>query len=418
MSQFKYTAKNAAGSMVSGVITARDDREVVSRLREKNLVALDVQSSSKRGSFIEALTKPRGKARGRVRKRDLVLFVRQLSTMISSGIPLLESLEILAHGVHAPFVVAENPAVVQIMTTLVDDIRSGADFSQALERYPKQFSGIFVSMVRAGEASGQMDTILLRLAEYMEASEKLARDIRSAMTYPVISLVLIFAIAGFLMVGIIPKFQSIFESLNIELNPVTAGILDVSNAIQVYWYAIIAGMVGSVFAFGAFRRTEVGRNVTDWMVLHIPVFGRLFRKVALSRFSRTLGTLIKSGVPILEALDIVTHTVGNRVISKVVVESRESVRQGDTLSEPLAQSPVFPPMVTKMIGIGEKSGAMETLLEKISEFYDEQVNAEVKSLTSIIEPIMIGVMGIVVGGIVLAVFLPIFQLQQQLATGG
>ncbi len=411
MSQFKYTAKNAAGSMVSGVITARDDREVVSRLREKNLVALDVQSSSKRGSFIEALTKPRGKARGRVRKRDLVLFVRQLSTMISSGIPLLESLEILKEQ-------AENPAVVQIMTTLVDDIRSGADFSQALERYPKQFSGIFVSMVRAGEASGQMDTILLRLAEYMEASEKLARDIRSAMTYPVISLVLIFAIAGFLMVGIIPKFQSIFESLNIELNPVTAGILDVSNAIQVYWYAIIAGMVGSVFAFGAFRRTEVGRNVTDWMVLHIPVFGRLFRKVALSRFSRTLGTLIKSGVPILEALDIVTHTVGNRVISKVVVESRESVRQGDTLSEPLAQSPVFPPMVTKMIGIGEKSGAMETLLEKISEFYDEQVNAEVKSLTSIIEPIMIGVMGIVVGGIVLAVFLPIFQLQQQLATGG
>ena len=411
MSQFKYTAKNTSGGVVSGVISARDDREVISRLREQNLLAMDVAPSSRAGSLLAALTKPRGKARGRVKKRDLVLFVRQLSTMITSGIPLLESLEILKEQ-------AENPAVVQIMGSLVDDIRAGSDFSQALERHPKAFSGIFISMIRAGEASGQMDIILLRLAEYMEASEKLKRDIQSAMTYPVISLVLIFAIAGFLMIGIIPKFQSIFESLNITLNPVTQSILNLSNGIQAYWYLIVAAMVGSVFGFGAFRATSFGKGVTDWTILHIPIFGRLFRKVALSRFSRTLGTLIKSGVPILEALDIVTQTVGNKTISKVVLEARESVRQGDTLSAPLAASPVFPPMVTKMIGIGEKSGAMETLLEKISEFYDDQVNAEVKSLTSVIEPVMIGVMGIVVGGIVLAVFLPIFQLQKQLAVAG
>lgn len=410
MSQFKYTAKNASGSMVTGVISARDDRDVIARLREKNLMALDVAPASRKGgAWVEALFKPRGSVRGRVKRRDLVLFIRQLSTMISSGIPLLESLEILKEQ-------AENPTMVAITGSIVDDIRAGSDFSQALERYPKVFSGIFTSMVHAGEASGQMDTILIRLAEYMEASEKLQRDIRSAMTYPVISLVLIFAIAGFLMIGIIPKFQTIFESLSIELNPVTASILNLSNIIKSYWMLIAGGMVGLFFGMGAFRRTDFGRGVTDWTILRVPVFGSLFRKVALSRFSRTLGTLIRSGVPILEALDIVTHTVGNKVISKVVLDARESVRQGDTLSAPLANSSVFPPMVTKMVGIGEKSGAMETLLEKISEFYDDQVNAEVKSLTSIIEPIMIGVMGIVVGGIVLAVFLPIFQLQQQLAT--
>lgn len=411
MSQFKYTAKNVSGGVVSGVLSARNDREVISRLREQNLMALDVAPSSRGRAMFAALTKSRGKARGKVKKRDLVIFVRQLSTMISSGIPLLESLEILKEQ-------AENPALVNVLSKLVEDIRAGSDFSQGLERHPKVFSGIFISMIRAGEASGQMDIILLRLAEYMEASEKLKRDIQSAMTYPVISLVLIFAIAGFLMVGIIPKFQSIFESLGITLNPVTQSILNLSDAIQAYWYVIIAGIVGSVLGFGAFRATDFGRTVTDWSILHVPIFGRLFRKVALSRFSRTLGTLIKSGVPILEALDIVTQTVGNKTISKVVLEARESVRQGDTLSAPLADSPVFPPMVTKMIGIGEKSGAMETLLEKISEFYDDQVNAEVKALTSVIEPVMIGVMGIVVGGIVLAVFLPIFQLQKQLAVAG
>ncbi len=408
MSQFKYTAKNSAGGVVTGVISASNDREVVNRLREQNLVALDVKAEASKSSWSEALFKPRGKPKGKVKKKDLVILTRQLSTMISSGIPLLESLEILKEQ-------AENPGLVYVLGMMVEDIRSGSDFSQALERHPKAFSNIFISMIRAGEASGQMDTILIRLAEYMEASEKLKRDIRSAMTYPVISLILIFAIAGFLMVGIIPKFQSIFESLNIELNPVTASILSLSESTQRYWYVILAAMAGSFFLFGAFRKTETGMLWTDWSLLRIPIFGRLFRKVALSRFSRTLGTLIKSGVPILEALDIVTHTVGNKVIARVVVDARESVRQGDTLSAPLDESPVFPPMVTKMIGIGEKSGAMETLLEKISEFYDDQVNAEVKSLTSIIEPLMIGIMGIVVGGIVLAVFLPIFQLQQQLA---
>jgi len=411
MSQFKYTAKNSAGGVVTGVISAQNDREVVNRLREQNLVALDVKAEASRSSWAEALFKPRGKAKAKVKKKDLVILTRQLSTMISSGIPLLESLEILKEQ-------AETPGLVHVLGMMVEDIRSGSDFSQALERHPKAFSTIFISMIRAGEASGQMDTILIRLAEYMEASEKLKRDIRSAMTYPVISLVLIFSIAGFLMIGIIPKFQSIFESLNIELNPVTASILSASEATQRYWYVILGAMAGFFFLFGAFRKTETGTLWTDWSLLRVPVFGRLFRKVALSRFSRTLGTLIKSGVPILEALDIVTHTVGNKVIARVVVDARESVRQGDTLSAPLEESPVFPPMVTKMIGIGEKSGAMETLLEKISEFYDDQVNAEVKSLTSIIEPLMIGIMGIVVGGIVLAVFLPIFQLQKQLATGG
>jgi type IV pilus assembly protein PilC len=408
MSSFKYTAKNSAGGVITGVMTARESREVVSRLRDSNMVALEVKPVWSGMEWGRTLIES-GRRRGRVKKKDLVLFIRQLSTMISAGIPLLESLEILRAQ-------AERGTMESVIGQLVHDIRAGADFSQSLERHPKIFSSIFISMVRAGEASGQMDTILLRLAEYMEASEKLRRDIKAAMTYPVISLVLIFGIAGFLMIGIIPKFQSIFESLGISLPGITQTILNVSAAMKEQWYFILAGIVGLCVGFSLFRKTDFGRNLTDWAILRLPIFGPLFRKVALSRFSRTLGTLIKSGVPILEALDIVTHTLGNRTIAKVVVAARENVRQGDTLSQPLSESPVFPPMVTKMIGIGEKSGAMETLLEKISQFYDDQVNAEVKSLTSVIEPLMIGIMGLIVGGIVLAVFLPIFKLQQQLAS--
>ena len=405
MSSFKYTAKNSSGAVVSGVIVAKDSREVVGRLRDQNLMALEVKQGW--GGLDSLKSRLKSRRGSRVKKKDLVVFVRQLSTMISSGIPLLESLEILQAQ-------TENSGLSKIVGSIVEDIRAGADFSQALERYPKVFSNIFVSMIRAGEASGQMDVILVRLAEYMEASEKLQRDIRAAMTYPVISLLLILAISGFLMIGIIPKFKSIFDSLDIALPGITEWILGLSMMCKDNWYVIVGLLVGSVMGFGAFRKTKAGKAATDWFVLRVPIFGSLFRKVTLSRFSRTLGTLIRSGVPILEALDIVSQTVGNKVISKVVMEARESVRQGDTLSEPLSRTTVFPPMVTKMIGIGEKSGAMETLLEKISQFYDEQVSAEVKSLTSVIEPLMIGIMGFVVGGIVLAVFLPIFKLQQQL----
>jgi type IV pilus assembly protein PilC len=279
------------------------------------------------------------------------------------------------------------------------------------------FSDIYVAMVRAGEVSGQIDVILTRLAEYLEASAHLRSEIKSAMTYPVISLVLVFGIASFLMIGIVPSFKPVFESLDVELPGLTVMIMDIAFFMKDYWYLIFGAIAGAFVALKMAVQTPAGARAKDVVILKMPVFGTLFKKVALSRFARTFSTLVKSGVPILGAMEIVSDTSGNRVISDVIDSARESVKNGESLSEPFTRSAVFPPMVTKMMGIGERSGALDSLLEKIAEFYDQQVEAEVKGLTSMIEPIMIAVMGVIVGGIVLAVFLPIFKLQEKLAGG-
>jgi type IV pilus assembly protein PilC len=330
--------------------------------------------------------------------------------MISAGVPLLESLEVLQEQ-------ADTPGFRVVLDGVIESVRSGTDLSTALERFARVFPNIYISMVRAGEVSGQLDDILVRLAEYLEASAKLKRDIRAAMTYPVISLVLVLGITMFLMIGIVPKFKEIFDTLEIDLPKLTLGVLSVSFALKDHIFMVALGAAGVVALFLIWKRTLWGARQWDWMVLHFPVFGPLFRKVALSRFSRTFATLIKSGVPILGALEIVSETAGNRIISETVDNAKENVRQGHTLAEPLMESKVFPPMVTRMVQIGEKSGSLEQLLEKISDFYDDQVSAAVKTLTSMIEPIMIGIMGFLVGGIVLAVFLPIFELQKQLGAG-
>lgn len=421
MATYKYLAKNNTGQTIQGTVSAKDQAEALSELRRKNLVVLQVHQAAgtvkkggspaaRRGGVLGfSLTRAGMKAGQGVKNDELVLFARQLATMISAGIPLLESLEILSEQ-------ADTVGFKKCLEDIVFEIRGGKDLSQCFDKYPKVFSDIFVSMIRAGEASGQLDEILARLADYMEATQKLKRDIRAAMTYPVISLILVLGITAFLMVGIVPKFQEVFISLEVDMPKLTQYVLNVSLWCKDNWYVWTAVAFGAFMLFGVYKKTPVGSRQTDWMKLNVPVFGPLFRKVALSRFARTFATLIKSGVPILGSLEIVSQTAGNRVIADVVDEARENVRQGDALSEPLAESKVFPPMVTRMIGIGEKSGSLETLLEKIAVFYDDQVAAEVKSLTSMIEPILIGVMGFLVGGIVLAVFLPIFELQKKLAT--
>jgi type IV pilus assembly protein PilC len=270
-------------------------------------------------------------------------------------------------------------------------------------------------MIRAGEISGQIDVILNRLADYLEAAAKLRSEIKSAMTYPVVSLFLVIGIASFLLIGVVPSFGPIFDSLDVELPGLTVFTMELAFFMRDYWYVIFGALGAAIYGLHAYRKTEKGAYVFDVMFLRMPVFGPLFKKVCLSRFSRTFSTLIKSGVPILGAMEIVSETAGNKVISKVVDEAKESVKQGDTLSEPFSRSSVFPGMVVKMMGIGERSGALDALLEKIAEFYDQQVEAEVKGLTSLIEPIMIAVMGFIVGGIVLAVFLPIFKMQEALS---
>jgi type IV pilus assembly protein PilC len=257
-----------------------------------------------------------------------------------------------------------------------------------------------------------LDTILARLAEYLEATEKLKREIKGAMTYPMVSLIMIFGITIFLLVFIIPKFQDIFKTLGGQLPAPTRIVLAISKVMTFYWLQSIVIITGLYLLIKWWRSTDSGAYTWDRMMLKAPVFGQLIQKVCLSRFSKTFATLLRSGVPILGALEIVAATAGNRVVEEAVNNARESIRQGESLAKPLGESPVFPPMVVRMVAIGEKSGALEQLLEKISEFYDQQVEAMVESLTSLIEPLMIGVMGLMVGGIVLAVFLPIFKMQE------
>jgi len=440
MPSYKYSAIGTDGRTVSGRLDAPNRTECVAELRKRMLTPIDIQekgggkaapasapapapSSSSSGPSgapaggppPSAGPSPTPKKRGfgvvrpGVRKKEeIVIFTRQLATMIGAGIPMLESLEILREQ-------AESKQFGVLLDCVINDVRSGQDLSTSLERHPKAFTDVYVSMVRAGEASGQIDEILLRLADYLEAAQRLKREIKSAMTYPIVSLVMIFGITAYLMIGIVPKFKEVFSSLDIDLPGLTKGILATSEFCENNWMLIMAGMIVAGGLLVVYKRTDKGGWQWDWLMLHLPVFGKLFQKVGLSRFSKTCSTMIKSGVPILGTLEIVADTSGNRIIAEAVERARESVRQGESLMGPLGESPVFPPMVVRMIGIGEKTGSLEVLLEKISEFYDDQVSATVKQLTSLIEPIMIAVMGVMVGTIVLAVFLPIFELQKNLA---
>jgi len=346
-----------------------------------------------------------GPPRPRVKTKDIAVMTRQLSTMINSGIPLLESLEILEEQ-------ASDPGFKIVLDKVIERVRSGSDFSSALSEHSRLFSKIYVNMIRAGESSGQLDVILQRLADYMEAAEELKREIKSAMTYPAASLVLILSVTVGLVVGVVPQFQAIFEQLGAQALPVPTQILMMlSKALTEHFLALVSGAAIVAVSLALYVRTGPGRRHWHWVLLHMPIFGPLFRKVAISRFSRTFATLIQSGVPMLGALDIVAATAGNVLVGAAVLKAKDAVSRGETLGDPLTATRVFPPMVTRMISIGEKTGALEKLLMKIAEFFDGEVRATVKALTSLIEPLMISAMGLIVGFIVLAIFLPIIRIR-------
>lgn len=406
--KFKYVAKNASGREEKGVIEASTEDDATGKLRQKglNIVSLTVAVHKGEPSWIEKLNQKPKKAS----QADLALFTRQLATMLGAGIPLLEGIEILAEQTQTI-----NKGFGDGLMEVADAVRAGTGLSEAMAGYPKIFPEIYINMIKAGEASGQLDTILDRLADYMEASESLKQEIKSAMTYPVVSLVMVFGITGYLLVGVVPKFQSMFESLGGEMPQITLIILALSEWLQANWLSVLIAMAGAFVAYKITSKTSGGRTVLDNVKLKIPVFGQLGQKVAISRFARTFATLLSSGVPILGALEIVANTAGNKVLETALFETRDVVRNGDSISSHLGECWVFPPMVVKMIGIGEKSGALEQLLSKIADFYDEQVHTMVKSLTSLIEPFMIGIMGVLVGTIVLAIFLPILEAQSALS---
>lgn len=406
--KFAYVATNTSGKEVKGVLEADTQLEATSKLKGQALNIISLKASANRGGGLFG-----GGVSKRASVAELALFTRQLATMISAGIPLLEGLEILADQTKDT-----NKGFGAGLQEAADLIRGGSEFSDALSKYPKIFPAIYVNMIKAGEASGQLDTILNRLADFMEASESLKREIKGAMTYPVISLVLIFGISGYLLIGVVPKFQKMFDSLGGKLPFITVVVVTISQWLQhniLLTLMIIAGLAVGYVMWG---KTEQGRRMLDTFWLKIPVFGPLMQKVAISRFARTFATLLSSGVPILGALEIVATTSGNKVLEDTLLETRETVKRGEQITVALSTSWVFPTMVVKMIGIGERSGALEQLLSKVAEFYDEQVHATTKQLTSLIEPIMLIVMGTVVGVIVLAIFYPILELQSAVRGGG
>ncbi len=413
MAEFQYAAKDPAGATVQGTISAETKADAVAELRRQNLVVLKLDEAGAKGKkkgATQAVATTTGKVKLKAKRREVVIFTRQLATMVGAGLSLLESLDVLTHQ-------ADSKGMKAALAKLVESVRGGSDLSAAMEQCPKVFNHLYVSMVKAGEISGQMDIILNRLADYMEASEELSREIKGAMTYPIISMVLVIGITAFLMIGVVPTFENVFSQLEAELPAITQFVLDISNFMRANIIALVAGGIVGAFGLISFKKTEPGKLLFDRLFLKLPVFGSLFQKVCLARFSRTFATLIRSGVPIMSTLDIVANTAGNQVVSNAVLGSRDAVRNGNLLSEPLADAPVFPPMVVRMIAIGERTGALETLLEKIAEFYDGQVKAQVKALTSLIEPLLITFMGVIVGGVVLAIFAPILDMVGKLSGG-
>jgi len=400
MPTFAYMARGRDGKVKKGVMPANDRQAVIDSLYSQGLTP-DRKSIREKGkSRVKNLT---GR---RVRTSEILIFTRQLATMVNAGLPLLQCLDILGEQ-------TDDPVFCKIIAAIAASVEGGETFSDALANYPRAFPDLYTSMVRAGEVSGDLDGVLIRLADYLEATAELKRRVRGAMMYPVVSFAIIVLIAAGLILFVVPQFEKIFSDMGAELPTPTKLLIAASNTLRSWKALILVGaIVGCVVVLRLYNQTTSGRYNLDKIKLRIPIFGMLLRKVAISRFTRTLATLIRSGVAILQALEIAERTAGNEVFAKVIRNSGDCVRNGETLAEPLARFGEFPPMVTRMIGVGEKTGALETMLEKVADFYDAEVKALVDNLTSMIEPILLVVMGVVVGGIIIGLFMPIMNLSQ------
>ena len=339
----------------------------------------------------------------KVKEKDIILFARQFSTMIDAGLPIIQCLEIL----HAQ---QSNKTFKRMIKEIKEQVESGATLAEALKRFPKYFDDLFVNMIAAGEAGGILDAILRRLAGYMEKARKLKAQVKGAMTYPVVTLVIAIVVLGIILVFVIPVFQEMFSDLGGELPVPTQIVVRISEIVKSKILYIIIGLGLLGFALKKFYATEKGQDTVDDLLLKIPVFGELLRKVAVAKFTRTMGTMLASGVAILEALDIVAKTSGNRTIERAIYDVRSGIAEGRTMADPLAESGVFPAMVCQMISVGESTGALDAMLEKIADFYDEEVDQAVDNLTSLIEPFMLVFLGITIGGLVVAMYLPIFKM--------
>jgi type IV pilus assembly protein PilC len=396
MASYRYVAKDQSGKTVTGQTDGESELSIVQQLRKQGLTILSVDIDESSGGR----TRQR---RRRVKSNDLVVFSRQLATMVDAGLPLIQSLDALHDQ-------SDNPGFKAVVGELISAIEQGASFSDALGQHPKVFSPLFVNMVRAGETSGTLAEILDRVAGYLEASAALRRKVKSAIIYPAVVSTMAVAITILLLVKVIPVFEKIYESFDSALPGPTMVLLAISKFMRKWMLPTAGALVIGLVALKMWINTETGRFRFDQFKFRLPVFGELLKKISVSRFTRTLGVLVRSGVPILSALDIVGKTAGNKLVEAAVNEATEEIKRGENIAEPLAASHVFPPMVTRMISVGESSGKLEVMLEKISDFYDDQVNATVAGLTSLIEPLLIAFLGVVIGGIVICMFMPLFKL--------
>ncbi len=400
MATYAYKARNPAGITVEGVIDAPEVRSATERLRQQKLVLLEIAERTE--SLIDKI-KSKLKGKKEIPSNQLVLFSRQLSTLVSAGVPIVQGLAILGEQI-------EHPGFKEVVLAIRTDIEGGLSIAEAMKKHPEAFPNIYVSMIKAGEVGGILDTILERLSAYLESSEALKAKVKSAMMYPAVVCSIAGAVTVFLLVFVIPTFKTIFQSFGAELPLPTQILIDISDIMKKYFPVIIAMPFVAAQAFKRFYATPAGRRYVDAKVMTLPIFGILLRKVAVAKFTRTLGTLIKSGVPIIQGLDTVAQTAGNVVVEDAINAAKESIREGSRIADPLRKSGVFPPMVIQMISVGEETGALDTMLTKIADFYDQEVDTAVKGLTSMIEPIIIVVMGLVIGSIVICMFMPMFEL--------
>jgi len=393
MPTFTYTARSSNGELKSATIDAPNRDEAVAQLRRQRLTIVKVDETRATPS----------KRMGKIAMRDIVIFTRQFSTMINAGLPLVQALDILARQ-------SENKALSAVVRQVVFDVESGNTVADAMRKHPKAFSDLYTNMVAAGEVGGILDTILNRLAVFMEKNDALVRKVKGAMIYPTV----IMCVAGLcvliLLWKVIPVFSSMFGSVGMELPLPTKVVIGLSGFLNAYWWALLGGAGGAAFLIKSYYATSQGQLVIDTLLLKVPVLGDVLRKSAVSRFTRTLGTLISSGVSILDGLEITARTSGNRVVQDAIMGSRASIAGGDTIAGPLQKSEVFPPMVISMIAVGEQTGGLDEMLSKIADFYDDEVDAAVSALLSLLEPIMIVFLGVVVGGMIVAMYLPIFDM--------
>jgi len=397
MAVYLWVGKNRKDEIQKGEMEASNEEIVRSNLMRLRITPTKIKKKPKDLFENVSFLQPK------VKQSDIILFARQFSTMIDAGLPIIQCLDIL-------YTQQDNASFKKMLKEIKESVEGGATLAEALKKFPKHFDDLFVNMIAAGEAGGILDAILRRLAAYMEKAARLKAQVKGAMTYPIVTLIIAVVVLAVILVFVIPVFEEMFADFGGELPTPTRIVVAASDLVKSKIVYIIVGLILFVIAFKKFQSTEKGRGVIDDTVLKLPVFGLLLRKVAVAKFTRTMGTMLGSGVAILEALDIVAKTAGNKTIEKAIYKVRTGIAEGRTMADPLTESGVFPPMVCQMIGVGESTGALDSMLEKIADFYDEEVDQAVDNMTALIEPFMLVFLGCTIGGLVVAMYLPIFKM--------